>query len=1029
MTVLRCIFGACGKEHSSYQPFLLTPYLAFALLFGVFAQLQAEEIIENSLYIVKLNPSTGSFKTVYKATGLTFLEGGKLSGNHGTASTIELTDPILGKGKGVEIIYPDGNREVVALYDGLPFVTFRSTFHNSAAEPVILNHVSGVSATVDLGQSGDKLTTLGTAGLRAPENNPGSYAFLAVAEPQTRNGVVAGWITEDRGSGVIFSPTAKDHIKIRAQIDYGRMRLKPGADALGELLGIGYFEDARFGLEDYANAVRQNYSIKLHPEQPGFCTWYMEKYGNSSDEKHLSQLSAYAAKNMGPYGFGFIQIDDEWQQGLKANGPRKNFTASRPDGPYPNGMKAAADMIKGYGLTPGIWFMPFAGNDQDPFFKQHEDWFAKTASGAPYDTAWGGTCLDMTNPDTQAYVRSVVSRIAHAWGYQLFKMDGFYTGSAVKQIYVNSGYHDDGMGDAVFSNPDKTNIEALRDGVKLVRDAAGPNVFLLGCTVSQNMRSFGGSFGLLDAMRVGPDTGSSSIGAIDATRLWFLNGRVWWNDPDCVNVRSTTPLDQARLNASFAAIAGTVFYDSDWMPDLPPDRLNILRRCMPAHGLPSRPVDVFENHPARIWHLADASSSVRRDIVALFNYDKDPIHISYPLDRIGLPPADQYVGFDFWANRFIRPFRGNIESDMPPGGSCRVLALQPLADHPRVVSTSRHITQGIVDLRDEQWNAPADTLSGASSVVGKDPYELRVLVPVGSESWNLQSIQLAQEDTAAGVRTTFIQDGPKIRATLNADSNREVHWTMQFKTAPVAVQPPPPVKNLNETATYNQVQLKWESPGADEFQIIRSDGKTFETCDASFLDSTIRQGVDYQYSVASVGWDGISGVPSELSVKAAAITPPPAPPKPTIDLSQSNTRFLENGGSTASFNRSVSGRDLSVAGKSFQKGLGVQAGAVAIVTMPPDAFEFVSIVGIDQAALKDSSARLVFEVYGDVKEMGEPPVLLAQSPTLSSIDLTSWAFDVTLNSRFKEIRLVVKNVSPGSPATAADWVDAGFLGH
>ena len=42
----------------------------------------------------------------------------------------------------------------------------------------------------------------------------------------------------------------------------------------------------------------------------------------------------------------------------------------------------------------------------------------------------------------------------------------------------------------------------------LVRDAAGPNVFFLGCNTPQNMRVYGGSFGLLDAMRIGPDNGT-----------------------------------------------------------------------------------------------------------------------------------------------------------------------------------------------------------------------------------------------------------------------------------------------------------------------------------------------------------------------------------------------------------------------------------------------------------------------------------------------------------------------------------------
>ena len=84
-------------------------------------------------------------------------------------------------------------------------------------------------------------------------------------------------------------------------------------------------------------------------------------------------------------------------------------------------MKAAAEDIRKHGLTPGIWFMPFAGTHNDPFFKDHQDWFVKRADGKPYDTAWGGTCLDMTQAGARDYLRSVVRQIAKDWGYTLLQ--------------------------------------------------------------------------------------------------------------------------------------------------------------------------------------------------------------------------------------------------------------------------------------------------------------------------------------------------------------------------------------------------------------------------------------------------------------------------------------------------------------------------------------------------------------------------------------------------------------------------------
>lgn len=985
----------------------------------------AAQTIENDRYVVSVEAADGSFSVAAKPAATKFLSAGKLSGAGGTATAIALADKSFGNGQGIQVSYPNGNRETIAIYQNLPFVLFNGSFHNGGAEPITLNHVATVSAAVELGKPVAGIRTLGTGGLLAPKDNPGSYAFLAVVEPQSRSGVVGGWLTHDRGDGVVFSPVAGDGVRIQAQLDYGRLRIQPGKDAAAETFALGYFADARFGLEAYADAVAKVYAIKLHPPRPGYCTWYMEKFGAASDEKHLAQLAAYAARNLQPYGFDFIQIDSGWQQGLGDNGEKKSFALYDTNGPYRSGMKETADSIKGLDLTPGIWLMPFAGNYKEPFFKDHQDWFVKTPAGKPYDTVWGGTCLDMSHPAARDYLRDVVKRISQDWGYQLFKMDGLWTGSATKQVYVNDGYVDDGIGDAVFANPDKTNIEVLRDGLRLVREAAGPAVFLLGCCVSQNMRSFGGSFGLLDAMRVGPDTGSDAIGAPHASRLWFLNGRVWWNDPDCVSVRAATALDRARLNATFASIADGVFYNSDWMPDFPAERLDILRRCMPRHGLPTRPVDVFESPTARIWHLAETRGT-RRDVVALYNWGAAPETVASSADRIGLPSAKQYVGFDFWANKFVPPFHGEVRADLA-AGSCRVLALRPVADHPQLVSTSRHITQGMVDVSGEAWDAPSLTLTAMSQVVAGDPYELRIVVPTGSNSFRASAVMVSAPDQAAGVTVTFNQDGPRLRATLACPVSREVHWQVRFEKAALAAAAARPVTGLQVAVDYRQAVLTWEDNGAERYRVTRNDGVVSVTHGSTFTDHAMEKGKPYQYGVAALGWDHVPAAPASVAVTLAELKRPATPPVAQVGLDVSNTHIKENGYGTALFNKSIDGKPLTIEGRPYEQGIGLHANALALSSVPAGATRFVATVGLDDEVRADPRASVTFEVYGDVQEMGEKPVLLGKSPVLSANTLRAWAFDLALNSRFKQLRLVVTDAGDDHKADHADWVNPGFI--
>ncbi len=699
------------------------------MLFSASVWAAEEPAIQNDLLRVTAD-GAGSFKIEALLTKKVVATG-KLEGASGLVMHQDVKDATFGDGE--RLAWPRGS---ITLFSKLPFALIRSTLHNDARETKTINHVPLVSFDVNLGQPAAKLKTLGTGGLLSPDKNPGSYTFLAVAEPESRNAVVAGWLTQDRASGVLFSNVNDDKVTVSARSDYGRFQLAPGKSAETETLAIGYFDDGRLGLEAYADTVAKFYNIKLPPQPSGFCTWYAEKpYGGSSNEKNLKVLNDFVAKNLKPFGFNFVQIDDGWQLGEKKNGPKKNFTSFNPSGPYKDGMKAAADNIKSHGLRPGIWFMPFAGTHDDPWYANHQDWFVKGEDGKPFDLPWGGTCLDMTNPEVRDYVREEVARIGKEWGYTYFKLDGLYTGMAAEPRYVTSSYKDDKFGNAVFHDLHKTNVEAYRDGLKLVRESAGPGLFILGCNTAQNMRTLGASFGLIEAMRIGPDNKGdwktwSSRSPVSGSRFYFFNGRVWYNDPDPNYERSSIDLEDARTIASWSAISGQLNSNSDWIPNLPAERIELLKRTMQAHGKTARPVDFFEHDPPRIWVVTDEAikDRPRRDVVALFNWSDQEAEIEVPISKLGLPKAKEYAAFDYWADQLVPTVQEKITARLPKHG-CQILAVRPMEDHPFVISTSRHVTQGMLDIVEEKWDGAERTLSGKSNLIGGDPYILSIVIP------------------------------------------------------------------------------------------------------------------------------------------------------------------------------------------------------------------------------------------------------------------------------------------------------------
>jgi hypothetical protein len=285
-------------------------------------------------------------------------------------------------------------------------------------------------------------------------------------------------------------------------------------------------------------------------------------------------------------------------------------------------------------------------------------------------------------------------------------------------------------------------------------------------------------------MRVGPDNGAEwnrlTRGTIFGSRHYFLHGRVWYNDPDPVYVRASMPLNHAQLICSWVALSGQLNLSSEWLPGLPPERLDILKRTMPAHGLLPRPADIFENDPPQLWLLTDSRKQPRRDVIGVFNWKSQEQQFDYPLDKLGLDASTEYVAFDYWQNALVPAMKGRLQVTVP-AESCRVIAVRPRSDHPQLLSTSRHITQGVVDVVEEKWDARNKTLSGRSRIVGGDPYELRFATEAGGKVFAADAIRVSSADKSAGVKAALVSDGKLVRARIESPTSREVSWTTRFK--------------------------------------------------------------------------------------------------------------------------------------------------------------------------------------------------------------------------------------------------------
>ena len=169
-----------------------------------------------------------------------------------------------------------------------------------------------------------------------------------------------------------------------------------------------------------------------------------------------------------------------------------------------------------------------------------------------------------------------------------------------------------------------------------------------------------------------------------------------------------------------------------------------------------------------------------------------------PAAKAGLAPAKTYFAFDFWSNAPAPSFVGEFNYKVP-AQSCRVIAVRAAAGHPVLVSTSRHVTQGMVDVLGEKWSGLTKTLSGTSQLVGGDSYELRVAgLNHHDKLWKLVSATVSAADKAAGVSVevrpaTASEDG-WARIVMNSKDSRTVNWSLKFATERRPSHPRPVTK-------------------------------------------------------------------------------------------------------------------------------------------------------------------------------------------------------------------------------------------
>ncbi len=687
--------------------------------------------LDNGVVRVEVYLKRGTYDVI-DAGGATVLAGGAASvrlsdGSRFTTRGEELevagakdVEDAHGKGVSLFLSREASNSDpelhlIVTLYESQPFAVVQADVQNLAPAPVQVQEMRPMDgATLHLGapaetlrfykhgwQSWSPTIVLDCSGddVHAsppvigpgtqPNPEPGRFVsdlLTVIVDSPTDRGVIAGFISAaDQLSQVWFD---RDPSQLTAASYADGVSLAHRETLASERLYIEPTTRPLAALESYGDALgREMGAAPGEQVTSGWCSWYYYWQGVSEAEV-IANLEHLAANRDG-LPVEYVQIDDGYQSEIG-----DWLTVNEK---FPHGMKWLADEIHAKGYKAGLWVAPFLAGAKSRLFHEHPDWFAKFSTGEPAIATlnWGQLCyaIDLTHPDVQQWLRDVFRTICDEWGYDYVKIDFIFAGAV----------------DGVRHDPNVTRAQAYRKGVDIIRDAVGGR-FILACGNPQ-----GPSVGLVDGARVSPDTAPywlafdrpgprtplSDPAAINSIRnsidRFWMHGRLWMNDPDCLIVRATDTaltLDEVRSLTAMIGMTGGMVLSSDNLTKLTPERQELISLLLPVYGKSAVPLDLFSG--PEVPQVLELDCGTHR-MLALFNWSDQEAVVEGPI------PDGEWHAFEFWAEAYL----GRLSSVLSlaiPAHDCKLMRLTRATGHPQVVGSTLHLLQGAMEIASEEWD-------------------------------------------------------------------------------------------------------------------------------------------------------------------------------------------------------------------------------------------------------------------------------------------------------------------------------------
>jgi hypothetical protein len=256
-----------------------------------------------------------------------------------------------------------------------------------------------------------------------------------------------------------------------------------------------------------------------------------------------------------------------------------------------------------------------------------------------------------------------------------------------------------------------------------------------------------------------------------AAKRYYFHRRTWVNDVEqvCLDLLSTR---QAQAAATCIGLSGGNMISGDRLVDLDPVKLEILKKITPSYGEAAVPVDLFDTDVPTTFVLHVDRPFAAWSVVAFFNPELDvAVERRFPLRRLGLDSAKTYLAFDFWKQRLVGEITNELGVTVEPA-SVTLLALHAATAEPQLLSTSRHVTQGAIEIEDVRWHRSERSFGGVSTGPRGSAHDVFVHVP-GDYPWTWQEHVRLRDYAGYSLK---LVDANVVRVHVRFEDEGRVPW-------------------------------------------------------------------------------------------------------------------------------------------------------------------------------------------------------------------------------------------------------------